>query len=134
MSPSVSGGTAPPVDGGCGFWTPAKLAMGAGIEDVVAIKSLETGLVPPVPNYKEPDPGLGRLNLSVGGNYPVRYALRLGAGFGSQIAMTMPPLAVPSSLVSTTPLTSTAGGSATAPQAASQTIGRMDALRCSIDI
>ena len=64
-------------------------AMGAGIEDVVAIKSLETGLVPPVPNFKEPDPELGRLNLSVGGSYPVRYALRLAAGFGSQIAMTL---------------------------------------------
>ena len=64
-------------------------AMGAGVEDVVAIKSLETGLVPPVPNYKEPDPELGPLNLSIGGSYPVRYALRLGAGFGSQIAMTL---------------------------------------------
>jgi acyl transferase domain-containing protein/NADP-dependent 3-hydroxy acid dehydrogenase YdfG len=64
-------------------------AMGAGIEDIVAIKALETGLVPPVPNFKEPDPELGRLNLSVGGSYPVRYALRLGAGFGSQIAMTL---------------------------------------------
>ncbi len=64
-------------------------AMGAGIEDVVAIKSLETGLVPPVPNFKEPDPELGRLNLSVGGSYPVQYALRLAAGFGSQIAMTL---------------------------------------------
>ncbi|OBF53141.1 beta-ketoacyl synthase [Mycobacterium sp. 852002-53434_SCH5985345] len=64
-------------------------AMGAGIEDIVAIKSLETGLVPPVPNFKEPDPELGRLNLSVGGSYPVQYALRLGAGFGSQIAMTL---------------------------------------------
>ncbi|MBX7432208.1 acyltransferase domain-containing protein, partial [Mycobacterium sp. Y57] len=64
-------------------------AMGAGVEDVVAIKALETGVVPPVPNYKEPDPGLGRLNLSTGGGYPVQYALRLGAGFGSQIAMTL---------------------------------------------
>ena len=64
-------------------------AMGAGVEDVVAIKSLETGLVPPVPNYKEPDPELGQLNLSTGGSYPVQYALRLGAGFGSQIAMTL---------------------------------------------
>ena len=34
-------------------------AMGAGIEDVVALKALETGIVPPVPNYKEPDPDLG---------------------------------------------------------------------------
>ena len=64
-------------------------AMGAGIEDVVAIKALETGIVPPVPNYKEPDPELGHLNLSTGGAYPVRYALRLAAGFGSQIAMTL---------------------------------------------
>ena len=31
-------------------------AMGAGIEDVVALKALETGIVPPVPNYQEPDP------------------------------------------------------------------------------
>ncbi|MGZ6796612.1 MAG: type I polyketide synthase, partial [Nocardioidaceae bacterium] len=64
-------------------------AMGAGIEDVVAIKSLETGIVPPVPNYKEPDPELGKLNLSVGGAYPVRHALRLAAGFGSQISMSL---------------------------------------------
>ncbi|WP_204068865.1 type I polyketide synthase, partial [Planobispora siamensis] len=64
-------------------------AMGAGIEDVVAIKSMETGIVPPVPNFKEPDPELGALNLSTGGAYPVRYALRLAAGFGSQIAMTL---------------------------------------------
>src|SRR6185503_8459476 len=64
-------------------------AMGAGIEDVVAVKALETGIVPPVPNFKEPDPELGSLNLSTGGAYPVRYALRLAAGFGSQIAMTL---------------------------------------------
>jgi 3-oxoacyl-(acyl-carrier-protein) synthase/acyl carrier protein len=64
-------------------------AMGAGIEDVVAIKALETGCVPPVANFKEVDPELGPLNLSRGGIYPVDYALRLGAGFGSQIAMTL---------------------------------------------
>ena len=64
-------------------------AMGAGIEDVVAVKALETGIVPPVPNYKEPDPELGTLNLSLGGSYPVNYALRLAAGFGSQVAMTL---------------------------------------------
>ena len=63
--------------------------MGAGIEDVVAVKSLETGLVPPVPNHREPDPELGELRLSQGGTYPVRYALRLAAGFGSQIAMSV---------------------------------------------
>jgi acyl transferase domain-containing protein/acyl carrier protein len=64
-------------------------AMGAGIEDVVAIKALETGVVPPVANFKEVDPELGALNLSRGGAYPVEYALRLGAGFGSQISMTL---------------------------------------------
>ena len=62
-------------------------AMGTGIEDVVAVKALETGCVPPVANFKEIDPELGPLNLSKGGVYPVEYALRLGAGFGSQISM-----------------------------------------------
>ena len=64
-------------------------AMGAGVEDVVAVKALETGVVPPVANFKEVDPDLGALNLSKGGVYPVEYALRLGAGFGSQISMTL---------------------------------------------
>src|SRR5579859_4286722 len=64
-------------------------AMGAGVEDVLAVKSLETGIVPPVANFKEVDPELGSLNLSKGGIYPVEYALRLGAGFGSQISMTL---------------------------------------------
>jgi len=64
-------------------------AMGAGVEEVVAVKSLETGIVPPVPNFREVDPELGPLNLSKGGSYPVTYALRLAAGFGSQIAMTL---------------------------------------------
>ncbi len=62
-------------------------AMGAGIEEVVAVKALETGIVPPVANFREVDPELGPLNLSRGGSYPVGYALRLAAGFGSQIAM-----------------------------------------------
>ncbi|MBW7885139.1 MAG: acyltransferase domain-containing protein, partial [Caldilineaceae bacterium] len=63
--------------------------MGAGIEDVIAVKMLEHGMVPPVPNYKEVDPDLGVLNLSRGGRYPIQYALHLAAGFGSQIAMTL---------------------------------------------
>src|ERR1035438_9697639 len=63
-------------------------AMATGIEDVVAVKALETGCVPPVANFKEVDPELGNLNLSKGGGYPVEYALRLGAGFGSQVSMT----------------------------------------------
>jgi acyl transferase domain-containing protein/NAD(P)-dependent dehydrogenase (short-subunit alcohol dehydrogenase family)/acyl carrier protein len=64
-------------------------AMATGIEEVVAVKALETGCVPPVANFKEIDPDLGRLNLSKGGIYPVEYALRLGAGFGSQVCMTL---------------------------------------------
>jgi acyl transferase domain-containing protein len=63
--------------------------MGVGIEDAVAVKILEKGIVPPVPNFKEPDPELGALNLSKGGRYPVKYALRLAAGFGSQLSMTL---------------------------------------------
>ena len=64
-------------------------AMATGIEEVLAVKALETGVVPPVANFKEIDPELGALNLSKGGDYPVEYALRLGAGFGSQISMSL---------------------------------------------
>ncbi len=64
-------------------------AMATGIEEVLAVKALETGCVPPVANFKEIDPELGALHLSKGGSYPVEYALRLGAGFGSQISMTL---------------------------------------------
>ncbi|MFO7683800.1 MAG: acyltransferase domain-containing protein, partial [Chloroflexota bacterium] len=63
--------------------------MGVGVEDVIAVKILEHGIVPPVPNFREVDPDLGPLNLSRGGRYPVQYALHLAAGFGSQIAMTL---------------------------------------------
>ena len=64
-------------------------AMGAGIEDVVAVKILQKGIVPPVANWKEEDPELGPLNLSKGGHYPVKYALRFAAGFGSQLTMAL---------------------------------------------
>jgi 3-oxoacyl-(acyl-carrier-protein) synthase/NAD(P)-dependent dehydrogenase (short-subunit alcohol dehydrogenase family)/acyl carrier protein len=67
-------------------------SMGVGIEDVVVTKALETGIVPPIAHIQEgfePDPELGDLNLSKGGAYNPQYALRLGAGFGSQIAMTL---------------------------------------------
>ncbi len=63
--------------------------MGVAIEDALAVKMLETGLVPPVANFREVDPDLGLLNLSHGGSYPIRYALRLAAGFGSQISMSL---------------------------------------------
>ncbi len=64
-------------------------AMGAGIEDAVAVKALETGIMPPIPNFRDVDPSLGALNLSRGGEYPLEYALRLAAGFGSQICMSL---------------------------------------------
>ncbi len=64
-------------------------AMGAGVEESVAIKILETGRVPPVANLKEPDPELGDLRLSQGGHFPARFALRLAAGFGSQIVISL---------------------------------------------
>ena len=46
-------------------------------------------MVPPVANFKEVDPELGPLNLSKGGAIPSSTRLRLGAGFGSQISMTL---------------------------------------------
>ncbi len=61
--------------------------MGAGIEDTIAVKALQYRLVPPIANLKEPDPDLGTLRLSTGGSYPIDYALRLAAGFGSQLAL-----------------------------------------------
>ncbi len=64
-------------------------AMAVGLEDVVAVKALETGLVPPIPNFKEKDPELGDLNLSRGGSVKPEFALRLAAGFGSQLALTL---------------------------------------------
>ncbi|HEX9885896.1 MAG TPA: beta-ketoacyl synthase N-terminal-like domain-containing protein, partial [Longimicrobiales bacterium] len=63
--------------------------MGVAIEDTLAVKILETGIVPPVANFAEVDPDLGRLNLSSGGRYDVRYALRLAAGFGSQVSVSL---------------------------------------------
>ncbi|HQR68052.1 MAG TPA: beta-ketoacyl synthase N-terminal-like domain-containing protein, partial [Thermoanaerobaculia bacterium] len=63
--------------------------MGVGIEDVIAVKILEHGIVPPVPNFREVDPDLGPLNLSRGGRYAVSYAIHLAAGFGSQISLTL---------------------------------------------
>ena len=42
-----------------------------------------------MPNFKEVDPDLGPLTLSRGGRYPVKYAIHLAAGFGSQVAMTL---------------------------------------------
>ena len=63
--------------------------MGAGIEDAIAIKALQLETIPPVPNLKVPDPDLGDLTLSSGGPRSVRFAVRLAAGFGSQLALSV---------------------------------------------
>ena len=63
-------------------------AMGAGIEECVAIKSMEKGIIPPIANYSQIDPAFADLNFSKGENRRVSYAVRLAAGFGSQIAFT----------------------------------------------
>ena len=63
--------------------------MGVGIEDAVVLYGLACGRLPPIANFREPDPELGDLRLSEGGEYEVEYALRHGAGFGSQIALSL---------------------------------------------
>ncbi len=62
-------------------------AMGAGIEDAVALKALQYGRIPPVANFREPDESLGDLRISRGEDREVDYAIRLAAGFGSQVAI-----------------------------------------------
>ncbi|MHA1828056.1 MAG: SDR family NAD(P)-dependent oxidoreductase [Candidatus Heimdallarchaeaceae archaeon] len=61
-------------------------AMGAGIEECVAIKAMEKGIVPPIANIEKIDPLFKDLNFSKGINKRLKYAIRLAAGFGSQIA------------------------------------------------
>ena len=63
--------------------------MGVGVEDVVALRCLQKGLIPPIPNLKQIDPEFADLNLSRGGRCEASYALRLAAGFGSQIIMAL---------------------------------------------
>ena len=64
--------------------------MGVSFEDVVACEVLRTGVVPPIANNAQPDPFLGAgLNLSRGGEYPCKYAMRFAAGFGSQVALAL---------------------------------------------
>ncbi|KAL3924205.1 MAG: hypothetical protein SGILL_001182 [Bacillariaceae sp.] len=63
--------------------------MGVSFEDVTAVQVLLCQSVPPIPNYKEKDDYLGDLNLSKGGPYACRYALRFAAGFGSQVAFAL---------------------------------------------
>ena len=63
-------------------------AMGAGVEECVAIKSMERGIIPPIANYSQIDPAFNGLSFSKGENRRAKYAIRLAAGFGSQIAFT----------------------------------------------
>ncbi|MEZ4235218.1 MAG: beta-ketoacyl synthase N-terminal-like domain-containing protein [Myxococcota bacterium] len=63
--------------------------MGAGIEDGVVLKALQYGVVPPVANLAEPDEQLGDLTLSSGERRRFKYAVRLAAGFGSQLSLTL---------------------------------------------
>ena len=64
--------------------------MGVGIEDASMFYGLMTGRIPPIANHKEVDPELGNLNLSKGGDHPnLNYGMRFGAGFGSQIALSL---------------------------------------------
>ncbi|MFA6578616.1 MAG: SDR family NAD(P)-dependent oxidoreductase [Elusimicrobiota bacterium] len=64
-------------------------SMGASVEDPTAVRALTSGVLPPIANYRDPDPDLAGITLSRGGEYDLEYALRLAAGFGSQIAMTL---------------------------------------------
>ena len=64
-------------------------SMGAGLEDAIAVRCLNTGIVPPIANFQEADPELAGINLSKGGHYDFKYALHLAAGFGSQVGMTL---------------------------------------------
>ena len=63
--------------------------MGVGVEDATGLYGLASGRLPPIANFQQPDPALGNLRLSKGGEYDVEYMLRHAAGFGSQIALTM---------------------------------------------
>ena len=63
--------------------------MGVGLEDAVVIRGLAAGVLPPIANHREVDASLGELNLSKGGAHDLEYALRHGAGFGSQIGLTL---------------------------------------------
>ncbi len=63
--------------------------MGVGVEDAVAMRCLQKGMAPPIPNLKSPDPDFADLKLGPGGPCEANYALRLAAGFGSQIVMSL---------------------------------------------
>ena len=63
------------------------------MEDVIAVQSLHTGLIPPIANHKLNDPVLGldpsQLPTGREGRHERTYVLRFAAGFGSQFAYVM---------------------------------------------
>ncbi|MFZ5988671.1 MAG: SDR family NAD(P)-dependent oxidoreductase [Bacillota bacterium] len=58
--------------------------MAASIEEAVAAKALQYQKIPPVANYREPDPELEGLNLSQGGSYNFEFVIRMVTGYGAQ--------------------------------------------------
>jgi len=56
--------------------------LGASIEEAVSAKVLQYQKIPPIVNYKVPDPDLEGLNLSKGGDYEFEYVLRTVSAFG----------------------------------------------------
>lgn len=66
-------------------------AMGVAFEDVVAVEGLRRGRVPPVAHFAEHDTHVSEqpLQLAAGGDHVHTYALRFGAGFGSQLAFAL---------------------------------------------
>ncbi|NLD47429.1 MAG: SDR family NAD(P)-dependent oxidoreductase, partial [Clostridiaceae bacterium] len=58
--------------------------MGASVEEAISAKALQYQRIPPVVNFKVPDPELDGLNLSRGGAYDFDYLLRMVSGYGGQ--------------------------------------------------
>lgn len=61
--------------------------MGASLEDAVAIKGLQRQTLPAVANLTDVDPMFADLQFADGRPIDRTYAIRFGAGFGSQIAL-----------------------------------------------
>jgi NAD(P)-dependent dehydrogenase (short-subunit alcohol dehydrogenase family)/acyl carrier protein len=56
--------------------------LGASLEEALSAKALQYQKIPPIVNYKEPDPDLEGLNLSEGGTYQFEYVLRTVSAMG----------------------------------------------------
>ncbi len=63
--------------------------MAVGVEEVVALRCLQRGILPPIANLSQPDPDFADMNLSRGGPTERSHVLRLAAGFGSQVVITL---------------------------------------------